>query len=154
MINYESLKDAVKHYSKEDNCCSVITLALLKNWKFGRARKYMNKYCNRKDGSGVYRRTDYQRQEFGGKLGNFEAFEQALKADNKKLVSCDHLVGKRVRAIADGRIDLQGDYVVYVKGHVFAIINGVIQDIMRSPNIYKYLNCGKTVQHIYKVEEA
>lgn len=150
MNRYYELKKASEHYKNETNFCSVIAMAVLKDWSFGRARKYMHRYCNRPDGDGTYRSTMHQQITHGGKLGNFDAYTQALQADGLELEALNWM-GKRVKPILSKASTLVGTYLIYVDRHVITIKDGVVCDWTEQPSRLDQTRCGKTVKGAYKV---
>jgi hypothetical protein len=144
MITYETLSQSAQHYKNETNYCSVIALAILKQWKFGRARKYMHKYCSRRDGFGTYSSDIQQQIKFGGKMGNFQAYNQALSADGKWLRAAPELAKGTLKTLPR-RAEKDATYVVYVRGHVLILKNGVIDDWTREHGL------GRRVEEVFKV---
>jgi hypothetical protein len=153
MNRYYELKQASEHYKNETNFCSVIALAVLKDWSFGRARKYMHKYCNRADGKGTYRDMMSQYAFTGAKRGNFDAYVQALKADGKELIPVPW-IGKRVKPILKRASSLQGTFLIYIQRHVITIKDGIVCDWTEVPERIDQTRCGRTIQGAYMVKDC
>lgn len=109
-VSYESLKQSARHYRGEGGYCTVIMVALVLGWKFGKARSEW-KRRGRRDGCGTY----------------FRDQKQLLADHGVTLKLFSYRTGGTLSTVAS-KVPSKGMFLVYSRGHVSVVRDGVLED--------------------------
>lgn len=113
---YEDLKrTAVRHYN-DNNFCTVVAVASVTGMSFGKARIKMEK-AGREHRKGAY---DFQYHEVIQRRGY--RLEKVIDDNHDDAYKGHHAktMGKKLKG--------KGNFLVQVRGHVLAVMDGVIND--------------------------
>lgn len=136
MKQYLKLSEiATKYYPQEKGYCTVIALAVVTGWAFGKARSVMYRQQKRVNGVGstVFRLND------------------AVKRAGFRVKQVDTLAyGKTLTTAQRDLCRAGGTWLVYTARHVTVIKDGQCEDWSNND----YLPSRYAVESIYKVEEA
>lgn len=109
MRKYKDLDLVAKKYYKDSNFCSVVAVATVCNMSFGKARIKMEK-AGRPHRKGAYQ----------------WHYHEVIKRRGFKLEPVYGFEGHHAKTM--GKKLSSGTYLVSVRGHVLAIVDGVIND--------------------------
>ena len=121
---FEDLWHVAQNYYHETNCCTVIAVATVLNQSFGKARYKMQK-------AGRVARK--------GTIA--DVYHQVIKRSGYELTWVDGFQGHHVKSM--GQKLGKGTYLVQVRGHVLAVVDGVINDWSKDRSL--------RVRTVYKV---
>lgn len=110
MNRYEELKRVASSYYKDHNYCTVIALAVTCNLKFGKSKAIMSR-----------------NGRVTGKGACLPIIEQAIAEAGHRVVKKSYSVGGTMSTVAS-RLDSSKTYMVFVRGHVAAVRDGIVQD--------------------------
>lgn len=128
-MNYPKYEDlrrtAVRHYN-DNNFCTVVAVASVTGMSFGKARIKMEK-AGREHKKGAY---DFQ-------------YHEVIQRRGYKLERVLGYRGHHVRTMGK-KLKGQGNFLVKVRGHVLAVMDGVINDwavdsCRRVDSVYKVI---------------
>ena len=133
MQRYKELVEvAKKYYPRDGGFCTVIALAVVTGWAFGKARSVMYRQHGRKDRRG----------------SSVSKLNAAVEAQGFKVVQRDKsLYGKTLKTIQRSNNMSMGTFLVYTKRHVTVMKDGVCEDWSNNeirPTLYK-------VESVYEV---
>lgn len=114
----ENIADTVRKFN-EKNCCSVIGLSIVTGWSFVTTQGFLKEHCNRKVGEGLLKSEVVNLTN--GLKGYGKVQVLPYRSDNRITVNnfCkNHNVGK---------------FLVFVRGHCFAIKDGTVYDTIDKP---------------------
>ena len=109
-IDYAKMEMAVKR-NKDNNACTVIALACVKNWTYEGAYKYAEKH-GRKHGRGML----------------VDKIERMLGIAWTDWKWTREQYGKRMTARTFAKLHPKGKYYCLTRSHAIAIVDGVVQD--------------------------
>lgn len=126
--SYESLAKVGQKYYNDTNFCTVIAVATVCQMSFGKARAKMEK-AGRKHRKGTFP----------------SVYHGVIKARGYEMESIGGYLGDHVRTM--GKKLGKGTYLVQVRGHVLAIVDGKINDwsedrALRVRTVYKITKKG------------
>ena len=133
MQRYKELVEvAQKYYPRDSGYCTVIALAVVTGWAFGKARSVMYRQHGRTDRRG----------------STVSKLNAAVEAQGYKVVQRDKsLYGKTLKTIQRSNNMSMGTFLIYTKRHVTVMKDGVCEDWSNNeirPTLYK-------VESVYEV---
>lgn len=120
---YEELWHCAQKHYNETNCCTVIAVATVLNQSFGKARYKLQK-AGRQKRKGTYA----------------HVYHAVIKRSGYNLEWVEGFEGHHVHTM--GNKLGKGTYLVQVRGHVLAVVDGVVNDwskdrALRVRTVYK-----------------
>lgn len=106
-------KELMSHFDNDNNFCVLVSFSLVTKQSPAKVKRYLEKTVNRKAGRGLYSH-------------EIETFLEAMQ--NYKAVECNYLKRKQLSLKSFAILHKKASYLVLVKGHMLAVIDGVIFD--------------------------